>query len=820
MQFLQRINKPFSIRHLNKFWLVSFFFIVHLLAGCSLEKQLPKQKPLLAKTEVKGAPEGHQYKLESLINQKPNSRFLGTGRFALWAYLVFKADTTKPDSIREANWFLGKFWNQTKQQIKSGIGEQPVYLDSSRINESARQMSQYLTHQGFFKTEVKTDIAIANNNATVTFEIDAYKPYTVAKIDYYIPDRKIFQLVKRNEKESFIKAGGVYTSQKLAKERDRISELLQNKGFFNFNKQNIYFEVDTSYGNQEVRIGLGVSNPNAYERHTRYKIQDVYIEPDYDFTDTVTNDTIQVDQYHFIVNQDEITIRPQSVLNKVNIKPGQLYSAKKQQQTYNDLAQLAIFKFIDIRYRRMNKDQPDSLKRDGPTPLNCHIQLTTNSQHSVNGEFELSTTEGNEQFGSVSNVNRYFGFSPSISYRNKNFLKRGIGWDLNLRGAYELSNRWFDNRMDQNIFEIGGNTSVNYYGSFLPYFLLGESPAQSVNTSLTYSYLVEGNPNYLRSTHTGQYIWRFENDLNSIYLSPVSVNLVNTNILRQSFRERIESINNPFIESIFDRYTILGSQFTLLYDDEPIQENHHWLIRWELEPTGNLLYLLKDQVIPTFRSNIFNGDVSDKDLSPTFEYGLGNVGFYTYTKTRADFRYYRPGSGENKFVFRFSPGIGVAYGNNEFMPFEKRFFVGGSNSIRAWRVRELGPGSFNDETDELDLRLFRVGDLLMEGNAEYRFNMVSWLNGALFLDFGNVWTLKQESTKPGGQISKDFYKEIALGTGYGFRFDFQVFIFRLDLGLPLRSPLKPEGNRWVAKDATIGWMAEEVHLNIGIGYPF
>ncbi len=795
--------------------------LLFLLTGCGLQKKVSKNKPLLSKTKVKNAPEGHKYKLKSLIQQKPNSRFLKTFRVSMWTYLLFNGDAEK-DSAKAHKWFVGKFWKNSKQKIRKGMGEKPVYMDSNLVKKSAKQMEKYLLHQGYFKSNVNTSINIKNQNARVIYDVKAKKPKRIGSVNYYIPDKTIYKIIQSSKDQSLIQQGKVYSSQLLSDERERITNLLNNKGYFNFSRQNIQYKVDTSVNENEVSIGLIITNPKRYERYNQYKIKRVYIEPDYNFTDTVPNDTIQFKDYHFIFEKGNKTIKPESILRKIDIKPGKFYSAKAKQKTYDQLSQLAIFKFIDIRYRKSKgeSDKPGNLKY-----LDCHIQLTKKEQLSLNIEWEFTVTEENEQFATFTNNSRFYGFAPLINFRNRNLFKRGISWDLNFRGGYEFSGRSLSSDISENIYEVGVNTNLEYYGSFLPQRLLEDPPANSIKTSPNLTYLIEGNPNYQRTTFGLGHRWEFDNPLNRVYFTPLSINLVNTRILNDSFRKRINNINNPFIESIFDRYTLIGSKLTGLYNDRPIKGNQYWLIKWLVEPAGNLLYLYQNNIKPSIQRNVLNTTPDTTPSTDNFKYTIGDIGFYTYTKTKADFRHYISGSGENEFIFRFSPGIGFAYGNNEFMPFEKRFFVGGSNSIRAWTVREIGPGSFNpeengDNNNLENFRLLQVGDILLEGNFEYRFKMVNWLNGAFFIDYGNVWTLREDPTKPGGQIEEDFYKEIALGTGYGFRFDFQFFVIRVDIGWPIRSPLMPEGSRWVAQDITLDWAVQQGQLNFGIGYPF
>lgn len=787
---------------------------VLLLGGCSLQNHLPSDKVALKETEIKNAPKKHEYKLTTLIKQKPNKRFLNTIRLSMWTYLLAGGEIPPRDSVPEGKWFIGKAWKGMTKIIREDVGSYPVLLDSAQIQQSAMQMEAYLADQGHLSTNVKPSVDTNQQQATITYNVQSKQPYRIQNIDYFIQDRALYQLITEERDANYIEKGEVYTSKKLQKERSNITNFLKNKGFYNFSNSYIDFRVDTSLGDRSVNVAVMVANPGAYQRHKQYTVEDVYINPSFQMPDSARKDTLVTRGYTLVTDREEIIVDTEALISKIPIQPGALYANKQKRATYNQLSQLAIYKFVDIRFFNTRAVSASKGKID------CYIQLTPEKQHSLNPELEATVTDQNDQFAaSFVNNNRFYGIAPSISYQNKNLLRKGISWDLNLRGSYEFSNQWFRNQSNPNIFEFGANTSLKYYGSFLPNSVTERPIANTVQTSLNLSYLLEGNVNYQRNTASFSYTWRFDNDLSTVYVSPAAINLVNTTIIRDTFGTQIDEFANPFIQSIFDTYTIIGGELTWVYDDEPLIGDQHWLIRWNFEPAGNLLYLFYDNIVPLFQ---------DQDpVSNSFEYGFGDVGFFTFTRTQADFRYYIPGSKENELVLRFAPGVGIGYSNNAYMPFEKRFFVGGSNSIRAWPVRDLGPGSYSES---LDLRVFQVGDVKIEGNIEYRFDLFYRFKGAFFTDFGNVWLLSE----PGGNVSNevedqffnvgkfdaDFYKEIAIGTGFGLRMDWTFFIFRLDFGWPLRNPKKPPQDRWTSYDRKIGWFAREARLNIGIGYPF
>ncbi len=761
--------------------------IIVSLGGCSLKKNIPEKEVLLNSTSVKNSPKDLESGLENLIQQTPNGKLLGLFRLSMWIYLKF--DQGEPNGF--------------KNGVKNSLGSKPVYLDSNKILKSAEQMQRYLVHHGYFDNKVDYEINTNGKKADVNFKVKSGSGYNIGKKEYLIPDRDLYNNVTKDRDNSIIKKGKQYDSEVLVKERKDITNYLKNHGYYNFSKDYIYFDVDTSLPSNQVKVGIGIRNPKDKVRHQRYKLSNIYIEPIHQVGDTLRKDTNDYGDYKIIGNKN--IVDPNTLINLIDLQKDQLYTAKDVNATINQLSQLAIFKFVEVKFKKVQKVNSNT------SEVACYILLTPRDKHEINLEMELATTEEEEQLSTASSTTRYYGISPSIGYSNKNLFKQGILWESELRGGYELSNQWFAEGNGQNIFELGANTSIQYPNTFIPGLLFGEDLADATQTSINLSYLVEGNPNYQRSTVNANLTYNFQNDLVSHFVTPFNFNRVKTINKSTDFQERLESINNPLVESIFDTYLISGAKWSIVYNDKSLPSKNYWNIRWNIfETAGNLPWLYHSMLEPDQKL----------DESETFDYSIGNVGFYQYAKTDADISYYIPTGKNSTMVFHLAPGVGTGYGNTQFMPFERRYFVGGSNSLRGWAVREIGPGAYESKSNDFDLRLLQVGDLKFESNLEYRFNMFSILNGALFTDFGNVWTLEKEDNKDGGLLEEDFYREIAIATGYGLRFDFNFFILRLDLGLPLRSPAKDPGSRWVVEDADLEWVGTNVRFNIGIGYPF
>lgn len=783
------------------FYLASFFVLV--LSSCNIQNHIPQNKALLDENTIEGAPQKHRYQLKQLIQQNPNDKFLGISRLYMWTHLLIQPDSLRPSE--EAQWFVGKFWRNTKNKLRNQFGSKPVFVDTNAIEKSMKQMENYLLHNGFPRNNLQYDVTVNRQKAKVRYQINPGQAFTIKEINYLIPDKAIHQLIKEDQNQSLLQRGEQYSSEILEQERERLTNFLKNKGYYNFSKRYINFLVDTTQGDQKVNVSVNIENPGKFQRHKVFKIKNVYLKPYYNLSDSIPLDTLKYEGLHFIARDNKV--RPKTLSKKVAIEPGTLYSLENARETYDRLSQFDFFKFVDIRFG--SEEEVDS----SMSLINCYIELSPANQREINLELEMNTTEQNQQFASsVFTNSRYYGVSPNVNYRNKNFMARGINWDLNLRGGYEFSSNWFnENKENQNIFEFGIDMSFDHQEGLFTRSLFKKRPAPSINTSLDVSYLIEGNPNYNRNTISLGYTYEFDNRLSRVFVKPVSLNYIKTNITRDTFQRIINDVENPFIQSIFDTYTILGSRFGLIYNDKSLPAKNYWNIRWDTEIAGNTSFLL---------NQLFGGTESEVgNDAAAFQYSFGNVGFYQYVRTRADFIRIFPGKGENEFIARFSPGIGVAFGNTRFLPFEKRFFVGGSNSVRAWAVRDIGPGSYESPEESINARLFQVGDFLLEGNLEYRFDLIYILEGALFTDFGNVWTLRPEENTPGGVIGEDFLSEIAIGSGIGLRYDFTFFVFRTDFGWPVKDPTKTKGSRWTENVST-NWLFNNVRLNIGIGYPF
>lgn len=754
-----------------------------LLGACSLQKNIPQGKVLLHKNTIRNAPGNHKDQLEELIIQQPNRKIFGAFPFYLHMYYLLESDK-----------------KNFKKKLQNTLGEKPVYLDSNSVITSTRQIRQYLLNKGYINANVNQSIKIRNKKARVTYYVNAKIFYVIQDIEYHIHDRFLDSLIRESNDKSLLGKGQIYDSERLINEMKRITTYLRKRGFYKFSRDYIYADVDTSVGNHKIKIGIGVRNYDTYQRHRRYKIRKILLEPTYRMIDTLSKDTQKFRGYYVV--QDQQYINPSTLTNQIALREEQWYNQNDVEKTINQLNGLDIFKFIDVNFSGEKKTGSNT------SWINCYIRMTPQEKRELQLELELTTTEQDEQFATLSTY-RFYGLAPNIIYSARNLFSRALHWQIKLGGAYELSNNWITTGEGQNLYEFGVNTALIYPKTFLPQLLFGPSLAQTSKTAFNLSYLIEGDPRYLRSTGSFRYAYQFNNELNQHFITPIDINRIQTENITPAFQQRLEELQennpNPFLKSIFETYIISGSHYNFIYNDQPLKGKKHWLIRFNvLETAGNTLWFYK---------TLTGEKPSDEG---TFQYTFGDIGFYQYVKSDIDVRYYLPVD-ENELALRINTGIGIPYGNTRDLPFERSFYAGGSNSIRAWAVRELGPGTYQPPATDLGL-FYQVGDIKMEGNIEYRFPLGYIFEAAIFSDFGNIWNLRQEEDFEGGTFEKDFLSEIAIGSGLGLRLNFTYFIFRLDFAWQLRDPANPKGDRWETTLLKDGLTLPR--LNIGVGYPF
>jgi outer membrane protein assembly factor BamA len=695
---------------------------------------------------------------------------------------------------------------------KSGInkwlyehyGEEPVYTEIRDLNKTSRDLRIYLGNIGFFNSKIDYEIKSKNFKNDIVFNIKPSIPYRFSEITYEINDSLIDGFVETNKGESLLKPGSVYNAYIMDDERDRITKILRNSGYYLFSRNYVQFYVDSSFSNHKMNVVVKVNNiktstdqPGEFNenKHRRFFIKDVSIIPDFQPTANQSFDTTkqQIEfwdekktfTYNFLY-ADKVRLKPSAFNQAIKIKPGKPYSATDVQNTYRRLFSYQIIRTANINFdtTNINKSNSDS------SFLDCKISLQKSNLNMFTVEAEGTNSSGD------------LGVRGNVIFLNKNIFQRAEVLRIMVNGGFEAQtiSESNGNKGIFNTFEAGIQGSVYFPRFFSPLRLNSFNQKHNPTSNLTFGFNYQLRPNYSRNITLLSlgYSWKQNKQIKHI-LTPANINFVKVNPTPE-FEKELEQETNKRLKEQYSDHMILGLNYSfILNNQEKTGLKNFEYFRANIETSGNLLYA-------------FN-TLMDSKKAAAGNYEFFGVRYSQYIRIDFDFRqYFMIHNKKSSVATRIYIGSGLPYLNSDEIPYERGFYAGGANGMRGWVFRTLGPGSFNG-TDAYE----KIGDIQLEYNIEYRFPIYSFLHGGFFADFGNIWTYNQSETFPNGQFKFNrFYKEIAADAGFGFRFDFQFFIFRIDFAAPLVNPAFPEGQRWRFDYLQFG----DVIGNFGIGYPF
>ncbi len=679
-------------------------------------------------------------------------------------------------------------------------GEPPVIFEEYLTRQTTEQLSLYLINKGYRNALVTDTVKIKGQKATVVYKIEANEPYTISNFKYQVEDPRLKTIILNDTSNSLIHKGILFNLNLLDKERTRITNYIKTKGFYDFSKDHITFIADTNARQKKASVTIKVeqylekrADTTVKTKHPRYKIKDIYVVTDYNKKTIMKNrdsfyntmDTVTYETLYFLYH-DELKIKPKMLTQSIYIKQNEFYNIKDVQETHIHLSSLRIINIVNIKFEKIH----DSISPSNHhiRELNCIIRLTPQNSQSYTIEFDGTNSSGD------------IGVGGSFTYQHKNLFKSAEIFDLSIKGGIEFIKKRSITSLD-NTTEFGSEARLRIPRFLLP--LKGENFVKKYNplTSLSISYNYQKRPDYTRRISNASYGYRWKGNKHLTHIiNPLELNLVKLLESTSQFREQIN--RNPYLKESYEEHTIAVTNYSVIYNNQSIQQTKDFIfVRYNIEPAGNIL---------TGVYNLFN--ISKQNGA----YHLFGNPYSQYIKSDIDFRYYHILNETDKLVYRFFAGAGIPYNNSLAMPFEKKYFSGGANSVRAWQVRSLGPGSFQEE--KFYAFPNNLGDIKIEANIEYRFDLFWVIKGALFLDMGNIWAIYPSDDRKGALFKfNDFYKDIAIGSGIGMRFDFSFFIFRIDFGLKTRYPDK-KLNRWIFNQDKIS--SNDYNINIGIGYPF
>ena len=756
-----------------------------LFFSCSPVKYVPENQYLLNKVEVDVDNSSiSKEEVRMQIRQKENYKILGFAKFHLWLYNLSSKN-------KSGSWM-------------KRIGEPPEIFDEAMVGASEDRLKQFLGNKGFFRATVHSQFELneKKQKANVKYNIETGDQYKIRNINYHIGDSALQTLFFNDSMQAFITPGTPFDFNLLEEQRTRIVNRFKNEGYFYFAKDDVSYLADSSLHEREIVLDLFVGTTPQQEdprKFIPYTLNHFYISvlpgsvpvSSALSTQGQFSDTLRWEN-HTLLTSSEFRYRPGLFRSLLQMESGSLYRIDDARHTFDAFNRLRQFRFIDIQFNEPSLPADSNL-------LDCHIRLAPLSKQAISFDIEGTNTSGN------------LGIAGNINYQHRNVFRGAEVLQLNIKGAMERQQRMNGGVTEYfNTREIGPELSLT-----VPKIL---GPRQLVNafwnllpkTVFTLGYNFQRRPEYTRTISSVKfgYDW-MSSEYRKHTWNLLDFNMVN---LYQFDPEFIDRIKDLYIKSSFTDHLILASNYSFVYNTQRLgtKQNYTYL-RFNIESAGNLLYLLSETLDRPYTQVVDSVGPGSAEF-----YTLFNTRFAQYVKSDVELRYGHIFDKYNTVVGRAFFGVGLPYGNFDVLPFEKKYFTGGANGIRAWQVRSLGPGTYRAPLTDYPNQ---SSDIKLEANLEYRFTLLSFLEGALFLDAGNIWAINKKDNRPGAQFRlNEFYRQLALGTGTGFRFDFSYFIFRLDLGMKLRDPSQVSGNGWTVGHRKL--TGDDFNISFAIGYPF
>lgn len=756
-----------------------------LLTACAPERFLRSDEYLLDGVAIHtDDPKISVSQIEGFVRQHPNSRWFSLFKVPLGVYCISGTDST-----RRVNRFFRR------------IGEAPVVYDSLQTERSRANIEAAVRNLGYLKATVGANHKDRKRKRKLAYNIEAGTCYFVDKVSKQIDDSQVDSIVSAEEVRSLLRPGMPLDINKLNLERTRITSLLQSQGYYRFSKSYIHFEADTNVYNNLVNLTLKI--PLYRERqgdslvaHPRYHLRNISYLIDTDLasanSDSMHVDTM-ADNYRF-VHKRRLSLRPSFLIAKTEMQPDELYSEPDVQATYSNISQLSAVLGANVGMEPV-ENSTDS--------LDAVVSIMTAKKHALSAALEGTNTAGD------------FGAAVSLGYQNRNLFRRSALLGLKARGAFEAV-KGLEGYSDQNYIEYSLQADLNFPEFMFPFLnrsFRRSAKAQSIASLMFDS---QDRPEFHRRVLTAawRYRWNRMNqqlqhrvdliDLDYVFMPWISETFKNEYLIDNGNRNAVLRYNyeNLFIMRWGYNFHFTSIPYTA---QNTAYGQNAYSVRLGIETAGNLLYALSK-------------GLSMQHSESRDAYTLFNIAYAQYVKFDFDFAQSFRIDDRNSLALHAALGAAFPYANSKVLPYEKRYFSGGANSVRGWSVRGLGPGSYSGSDGRVDF-IRQTGDLKLDLSAEWRTHLFWKIDGAAFVDAGNIWTFRDYPEQPGGQFRFDtFWKQIAVAYGLGLRLNFSYFILRLDGGMKAINPAHESGRfHYPIIHPKFG---RDFQLHFAVGMPF
>ena len=781
------------------FWIFGVLCAVLLLSSCSSTKHVPAGEYLLDKVHivVKDNEEIETAELYNFLRQQPNHKVLGFAKLSLSTYSLSGSDTTK--------WY--------NRWLRS-LGQPPVIYDPDQTEGSRKQLELALVNRGYMDARVETEVdgSEESRKMDVTFSIYAGRPHRVRSVRYNITDPIVDGLVTADSAASELYAGMLLDRNVLDNERGRVASLLRNAGYYDFNREYINYTADTVAGSEWVDLTMNLYSPGSRpgsalraslsdslhlsaDRHHRYEVMRVVFVVDADLSGRADAlaDTVEYRGNLFIYGNDRY-LRPAILDEMCMIQSRRPYNARSVERTYEALGRLSIVKFINIEMVPVGAVGDVGM-------LDAYIYLSRNKKMTASVELEGTNSEGD------------LGFGVGLGFQHRNLGRGSELLSAKFRTSYESLSGNFEGLVNKRYSEYAGEVGLTFPQFKAPFLSRSFKQRILASSELALSFNYQERPEYTRIIWGLGWKYKWQQQRWG-YTRRHTYDLVDINYVRLP-RSTIDFINqiaptNPLLRYSYEDHFIMRMGYTFQTTNkrvpsagsgtgsfQPVVTN----LRTSVETAGNLLYGISKLVKQRKHDDV---------------YKILGIQYAQYVKGEVDYTFTRNFTPRSSLAMHGGFGIAVPYGNSSMVPFEKRFYGGGANGVRGWGVRTLGPGAYDARNSVTDF-INQCGDISLDLSLEYRHKIFWVIEGAVFADAGNIWTIRDYENQPGGVFKfNTFYKQIAAAYGAGIRLDFTYFLLRLDLGLKAFNPAQNQEHwpiihpKW-SRDAT---------FHFSVGYPF
>ncbi len=762
-----------------------YTLILALCTSCSVNKFIPENQYLL--DEVKIVSDTKEVKpslFNSYLRQNPNAKWFNMVKIPMYIYGASGTDSTK-----RVNRFFRK------------IGDAPVIYNADVAMKSKEEIEKAVRNMGYIGAKVTIHTEAKKNKLKLFYHIEAGRPYMIRHIASIFDILNISDCLQQDSAQSMLFPGMPFDVNVLDAERQRITRLLQNKGYYKFNKDFLVYQADTTRNTYLVDLTLKLlpyqrKKEDPPQKHRQYLVNSVNFIADSEMTPIRKGSFTGFDSLSYkgynMYYKDKMFLRPKLLVDFNRIRPGEFYSERDVQNTYSALGRLRMLKYSNIRFKEVNVS--DSTK------LDAYIVMSKGQNKSVSFEIEGTNSAGD------------LGAAASISFQHRNVFKGSETFTMKVRGAYEAITGLGQDYVNDNYTEYGVESSLNFPEFMFPFLSSDFKRKIKATSEVGLKFTSQVRPEFSRMLASASWSYRWSDRKHIQHrLDLADINYVYMPSKSPDFQEYLDKMtaNNSLLRASYENVLIVRMGYNFTYNSAgntmmrtPTKSSYS--LRVNVEEAGNLMYAASKLAHSTPKG--------DKGFV------LANIPFAQYIKGDFDFAKNFMIDPRNSFVFHIGVGVAYPYGNSRALPFEKRYFSGGANSVRGWSVRSLGPGGYKGSSDgQMDF-IKQSGDIKLDLNVEYRTHLFWKLNGAAFIDAGNIWTIRSDSEQEDGVFKfNKFYKQIAVAYGLGIRFDLDYLILRFDGGMKAINPMETGKGRY---PITRPRFSRDFAFHFAVGYPF